>query len=85
MLAVSAIKPATMFLRQQRFFERQKALGLITPEMVLPVFLKRIPDGKRPAWTELTPQQQEKWITDMATYAASIEIMDSGIVVAHRP
>lgn len=65
-------------LRQQRF-ERQKALGLITPEMVLPVFQKEFPDGKRPAWTELTPQQQEKWITDMATYAAMIEIMDSGI------
>ena len=46
-------------LRQQRF-ERQKALGLITPEMVLPVFQKEFPDGKRPAWTELTPQQQEK-------------------------
>ena len=56
-----------------------KSLRLITPEMVLPVFQKEFPDGKRPAWTELTPQQQEKWITDMATYAAMIEIMDSGI------
>lgn len=65
-------------LRQQRF-ERQKALGLVAPDMELPVFQKEFPGGKRPAWTDLTPQQQEQWTTDMATYAAMIEIMDEGI------
>ena len=65
-------------LRQQRF-ERQKALGLVASDMELPVFHKEFPSNKRSAWTELTPQQQEQWITDMATYAAMIEIMDEGI------
>lgn len=46
--------------------------------MELPVYQREF-DGKRPAWTDLTPQQQEQWITSMATYAAMIEIMDDGI------
>lgn len=46
--------------------------------MELPVFNKEF-GGKRPAWEELTPEQQNKWIKDMATYAAMIEIMDEGI------
>lgn len=65
-------------LRQQRF-ERQKEMGLIEDETQLPVYSKEFPNEKRPAWTDLTPQQQEKWITDMATYSAMIEIMDDGI------
>lgn len=64
-------------LRQQRF-DRQKELGLVDKAMQLPVFQREF-DGKRPAWTDLTPQQQEQWITDMATYAAMIEVMDDGI------
>ena len=47
--------------------------------MVLPVFQKEFPDGKRPAWTELTPQQQEKMDNRYGYHAAMIEIMDSGI------
>lgn len=35
--------------------------------------------GKRPAWEDLTPEQQQQWTKDMATYAAMIEIMDEGI------
>ena len=35
--------------------------------------------GKCPSWETLTRKQQEQWITDMATYAAMIEIVDSGI------
>lgn len=64
-------------LRKQRF-EKQKRIGLIPDNMELPVFNKEF-GGKRPAWEELTPEQQNKWIKDMATYAAMIEIMDEGI------
>lgn len=64
-------------LRQQRF-EKQKQLGLVPDSMQLPLYTREF-DGKRPAWSDLTPQQQEKWIKDMATYAAMIEIMDEGI------
>ena len=44
----------------------------------LPIHQKEF-EGGRPAWTSLTPEQQEAWITEMATYAAMIEIMDDGI------
>ncbi len=64
-------------LRRQRF-ERQKQIGLVPSEMELPVFNKEF-GGKRPAWEELSKEQQQKWIHDMATYAAMIEIMDEGI------
>lgn len=65
-------------LRRQRF-ERQKSLGIIDESMELPWFQQEFKDGKRPAWTDLTPEQQQRWITDMATYAAMIEVMDDGI------
>lgn len=64
-------------LRRRRF-QRQKELGLVGESMELPVYQREF-GGKRPAWNDLTPQQQEKWITSMATYAAMIEIMDDGI------
>ncbi len=64
-------------LRQQRF-EKQKRLGLVPDSMQLPLHTREF-DGKRPIWEELTPQQQKKWIEDMATYAAMIEIMDECI------
>lgn len=64
-------------LRQERF-ERQKAKGMFPESMELPVYDREF-GGHRPAWKELTPEQQEKWVTDMATYAAMIEVMDQGI------
>lgn len=64
-------------LRRQRF-EKQKKLGLVPEDMELPVFNKEF-GGKRPAWENLTPEQQKQWTHDMATYAAMIEIMDEGI------
>lgn len=64
-------------LRKQRF-ERIRKNGLTDSEKQLPVFEREF-RGKRPAWDSLTPQQQERWITEMATYAAMIEIMDDGI------
>lgn len=46
--------------------------------MELPVYDKEF-GGKRPAWEDLTEEQRQKWIEDMATYAAMIEIMDDGV------
>lgn len=64
-------------LRQRRF-ENMQALGIVPPQQSLPSHPQAYENG-RPAWTDLTPAQQEKWITEMATYAAMIEIMDDGI------
>lgn len=64
-------------LRQQRF-ERMKKLGLVSEDATLPVYQKEF-GGKRPAWSELSDEKRKQWITDMATYAAMIEIMDDGI------
>ena len=64
-------------LRRQRF-EKQKRLGVVPRDMALPMFEKEF-GGKRTAWEELSPAQQEKWVKDMATYAAMIEIMDENI------
>lgn len=70
-------KPGYDVLRRQRF-EKQKRLGLIPQEMELPQYDREF-GGKRPAWEDLTPEQQQQWTKDMATYAAMIEIMDEGI------
>lgn len=64
-------------LREKRF-EKQKRLGIVPQDMELPIHNREF-GGKRPAWEDLTPQQQEQWTRDMATYAAMIEIMDEGI------
>lgn len=64
-------------LREQRF-ARLKEMGFIPEGMELPVYQKEF-EGKRPAWETLTTKQQEQWITDMATYAAMVEIVDDGI------
>lgn len=64
-------------LRKQRF-ERLKELGFISEEMELPVYQREF-KCNRPAWESLSPQQQKRWMTDMATYAAMIEIVDDGI------
>lgn len=64
-------------LRKQRF-ERLKEMGFIPEGMELPVYQREF-EGKRPAWEALMQQQQDRWITDMATYAAMVEIVDDGI------
>lgn len=64
-------------LRRQRF-ERQKDMGLIPAGMTLPLYTQEF-GGKRPAWEDLSEQQQQQWIRDMATYAAMIEIMDENV------
>ncbi|MGL5272954.1 MAG: sulfatase-like hydrolase/transferase, partial [Phocaeicola sp.] len=64
-------------LKKQRF-ERQKELGIVQAEMELPIHNREF-DGKRPAWNELSEEQQKQWTREMATFAAMIEIMDDGI------
>lgn len=64
-------------LRRQRF-ERQKQMGLVSPDAELPVYNTEF-GGKHPAWEDLTDEQRTQWTRDMATYAAMIEIMDDGI------
>lgn len=64
-------------LRTQRF-SRQKAMGLIPEGLELPVYQREF-NGNRPKWEDLEASLQQKWINDMATYAAMIEIMDDGI------
>lgn len=64
-------------LRTKRF-EQLKSLGFINKKEELPIFQREF-NKKRPLWQDLTPEQQEQWITEMATYAAMIEIMDEGI------
>lgn len=53
-------------------------MKIVPEDMEYPVFQKEF-DGKRPSWETLTPKQQQQWITDMATYAAMIEIVNDGI------
>ena len=64
-------------LREQRF-QKQKDMRLVPSDMELPIYNKEF-GGKRPAWEDLTEEQRQKWIEDMATYAAMIEIMDDGV------
>jgi arylsulfatase len=65
-------------LREARF-EALRQLSLIQPDPVLPVHHREYRKEERPSWDSLDSETQEKWITEMATYAAMIEIMDEGI------
>lgn len=64
-------------LRQKRY-ERLHELGILTSNQPLPMNEADF-DGNRPAWDSLPKEKQEAWITEMATFAAMIEIMDDGI------
>lgn len=64
-------------LRQARF-DRLKQLGILKTETPLPLHNADF-ENHRPAWETLPEQQKEKWITEMATYAAMVSIMDDGI------
>lgn len=64
-------------LRRARF-RRQQQMGLVPKEVDLPEFDREF-GGHRPAWTELTAEQQDNWVEQMATYVAMIEIVDDGI------
>jgi len=64
-------------LRRERF-ERMRNSGLIENEAELGESGQRLPDDA-PLWNDLSDEQRERWITEMATYAAMVEIMDDGI------
>ena len=60
-------------LRQTRF-ERQKAMGIISPETVLPPR-----DNRVPAWDSLNETDKSSWAQKMAIYVAMVNIVDRGI------
>ena len=64
-------------LRQKRY-ERQYELGILKSDSPLPMHEADF-EGNRPAWDALPKEKQEAWITEMATFAAMVEIVDDGI------
>ncbi len=64
-------------LRAQRF-ERLRELEIIAPNADEHRNPTAYANGL-PAWDSLTDDQRQKWIKEMATYAAMVEIMDDGI------
>ncbi len=64
-------------LREKRY-KKMKQLGILSSEQNLPVHEAEYGNG-RPSWKSLDSKTQQKWIREMATYAAMIEIMDDGI------
>lgn len=56
---------------QNERFDRMQALGVLPTNAVVAAGM--------PAWDALTSSGKEDWATEMATYAAMIEIMDDGI------
>lgn len=65
---------------QKARFERLKSLGIIPPkEKKLPLHSYDYEKGGRPKWDELDETTRKRWIKEMATYAAMVEIVDDGI------
>jgi len=60
-------------LRQARF-DRQKALGIISPQTV---FQPR--DHRVPAWDSLSEDEKRAWAVKMSVYAAVVNIVDQGV------
>ena len=54
-------------------------MGLVGSKAELPIHCKEYKKQARPSWDSLDLAMKEKWIEEMATYAAMIEIMDDGI------
>ena len=63
---------------RKRRFAKQQQLGLFEAELTLSEPGLRLPN-QSPSWEELGKNRQEKWIEEMATYAAMVEIMDDGV------
>lgn len=60
-------------VREARF-KRQKEMGIVPPNAVLPDFPQNLPD-----WKSLTPAQRDLEDLRMSVYAAMVERMDRGI------
>jgi arylsulfatase A-like enzyme len=60
-------------VREARF-RRQKEMGIVPADAVLPAYPKNLPD-----WKSLTPEQRDLEDLRMAVYAAMVERMDQGI------
>lgn len=60
-------------VREDRF-QRQKKLGIVPKDAVLPAYPANLPD-----WDSLTPQQKDLEDLRMAVYAAMVGRMDKGI------
>lgn len=65
-------------LREARY-ERQQQMGIIPDGYDLPIHNAEFQGQKRLRWEELTPEEQRRWVSEMATYAAMIEIVDEGV------
>ena len=65
-------------LREERF-EALQQLGFIKRGTALPLHSRDYKKDPRPSWDSLDAETKKKWIEEMATYAAMIEIMDEGI------
>lgn len=55
-------------------FARQKEMGIVQPDSILPAYPKNLPD-----WDSISPAQHDLEDLRMATYAAMVERMDKGI------
>lgn len=64
-------------LRKERL-QRLKEKGIISFESVLPIHQREY-RNKRPSWDSLSKKKKEAWITEMATFAAMVEIVDDGV------
>jgi arylsulfatase len=60
-------------IREARF-RRQKEMGIVPADAVLPAYPENLPD-----WKSLAPEQRDLEDLRMAVYAAMVERMDSGI------
>lgn len=65
-------------LKRERF-RRQQTMGIIPSSFKLPLHNKEFKDNSRPSWESLSQNDKKRWIQDMSTYAAMIEIVDDGV------
>lgn len=65
-------------LKKQRF-KRQQDMNIFPSYLGLPLHNKEFKGDNRPVWESLSEEDQQKWIKDISTFAAMIEIVDDGV------
>ncbi len=60
-------------------FKRQQQIGIIPAADEMPLHTKEFKRGERISWESQTEQMKHKWIDDISTFAAMVEIVDDGI------